>query len=174
MDLDVFKSLAARMRPAISASDARWLADAPRGCDAPDDIVQDTLLRLWTLRDRLDGYRSPDAVVMVTARHVALDAIRRIGARPSQALEEGLSALDDAPAADDMLDTSLAEQLASLLLGRLPDRQALVVKMRHADGLEFDEIAAMTGMSEGNVRTLLSRGRARLRELYLNSTNEAI
>lgn len=174
MDLDAFNSLAARMRPALRAAAAGWLADAPRGCDAPDDIVQDTLLRLWTLRDRLDGYRSPEAVAMVTARHVALDAVRRIGARPSQALEDGLGALDDAPAADEMLDTSLAEQLASQLLGSIPDRQALVVKMRHADGLELDEIAALTGMSEGNVRTLLSRGRARLRELYLNSTRTAI
>lgn len=174
MDLDAFNSLAARMRPALRAAAAGWLADAPRGCDAPDDIVQDTLLRLWILRDRLDGYRSPEAVAMVTARHVALDAVRRIGARPSQALEDGLGALDDAPAADEMLDISLAEQHASQLLGSIPDRQALVVKMRHADGLELDEIAEITGMSEGNVRTLLSRGRARLRELYLNSTGTAI
>jgi len=42
--------------------------------------------------------------------------------------------------------------------------------MRHADGLELAEIASLTGISEGNIRTLLTRGRQRLRQLYELST----
>ena len=66
MDIDSFNAMASRLRPRLRTAARRWLSDAPRGCDEADDVVQDTLLRLWTLRDRLDGYDNPDAVAMVT------------------------------------------------------------------------------------------------------------
>lgn len=172
MDLQSFTTMAARLRPALRASAARWLADAPRGCDGCDDVVQDTLLRLWILRDRLDGYENIDAVAMVTARRLAIDAIRRAGSRPSDELDEAtLTHESDYLSPDTLLDSRMAEQLASSLLCQLPSRQALVVRMRHADGLELAEIASVTGLSEGNIRVLLSRGRQRLRQLYLSSTS---
>jgi RNA polymerase sigma-70 factor (ECF subfamily) len=34
--------------------------------------------------------------------------------------------------------------------------------MRELGGLEFNEIAAATGLSEGNIRVLLHRGRQRM------------
>lgn len=169
MDIYSFNAMASRLRPRLRTAARRWLSDAPRGCDEADDVVQDTLLRLWTLRDRLDGYDNPDAVAMVTARRLAIDAIRRTGCRPAESLAEDVARESTDLAPDEALDSEMCETLASKLLARLPDRQAMIVKMRHSDGLEPSEIAALTGMTEGNVRTLLSRGRQRLRELYLST-----
>lgn len=47
-------------------------------------------------------------------------------------------------------------------LHRLPGDQQGVVLMRELGGLEFAEIAAATGLSEGNIRVLLHRGRQRM------------
>lgn len=169
MDIYSFNTLASSLRPRLRSAAARWLSDAPRGCDAPDDIVQDTLLRLWAIRDRLSEYESVEAVAMVAAWRVTIDALRRTGSYQTDTIEPTMELESDTLAPDTEADLSISEKLASDLLTRLPDRQALIVKMRHADGLELSEIAALTGMTEGNVRTLLSRGRSRLRQLYLSS-----
>jgi RNA polymerase sigma factor (sigma-70 family) len=43
----------------------------------------------------------------------------------------------------------------------------IAVRLRDIMGYEMDEIAKILGTSEGNVRTLLSRARQRLREKLL-------
>jgi RNA polymerase sigma-70 factor (ECF subfamily) len=45
----------------------------------------------------------------------------------------------------------------------LPERQAQVVALRYVHGLDSAEVADLIGISEGNVRVLLHRGRAALR-----------
>ncbi|MFL6099388.1 MAG: RNA polymerase sigma factor [Actinomycetales bacterium] len=47
---------------------------------------------------------------------------------------------------------------------QLPERQAQVVALRDVHGLDSGEVAELVGTSEGNVRVLLHRGRAALRE----------
>lgn len=167
MDTKSFNIFVTRLRPALRQQAARCLANAPRGCDSPDDVLQDALLRLWTVRERLSGYESADAVAMVVTRRTAIDAMRRSGAHISEVIGPDTEAISDSDAPDAAVELSVAESLASQLLARLPERQAMIVKMRHSDGLEISEIATVTGMTEGNVRTLLSRGRSRLRQLYL-------
>lgn len=48
-------------------------------------------------------------------------------------------------------------------LHALPERQAQVVALRDVHGLDSAEVADLIGISEGNVRVLLHRGRAALR-----------
>jgi RNA polymerase sigma-70 factor (ECF subfamily) len=48
-------------------------------------------------------------------------------------------------------------------LDELPDRQRTVVELRDVHGLSSDEVCERLGLSPGNQRILLHRGRARLR-----------
>ena len=50
-------------------------------------------------------------------------------------------------------------------LRRLPDGQRQVVLLRDVEGLPSDEVCAVLGISEGNQRVLLHRGRAQVRRL---------
>lgn len=171
MDINRFNTLASHLRKPLHQAAERWLSNAPRGCDTPDDVVQDTLLRLWAIRDRLEGYESVEALAMVAAHRLAIDAMRRSASLRADSLDEAICGELSDLSPEDSADNALSEQLASQLLASLPDRQALIVRMRHSDGLELSEIAALTGISEGNVRVLLSRGRARLRQLYLSQVS---
>ena len=58
-----------------------------------------------------------------------------------------------------------AEIRETLLAGleRLPERQRLVVALRDIDGIGPDEVCEILGVSEGNQRVLLHRGRVQLR-----------
>ncbi|MCM1028177.1 MAG: sigma-70 family RNA polymerase sigma factor [Pseudoflavonifractor sp.] len=172
LDIQAFSALASHLRCRLLTAATRWLADAPKGCDAPDDIVQDTLLRLWSIRDRLDSYTDPEALAMVMARRITIDALRRVGVRQATSLDDSYDVADSSLTPEEAVASDMEEEAIAGLIDALPSRQAMILKMRHADGLELDEIASVSGISEGNVRVLLSRGRSRLRQLYMTQLNE--
>jgi RNA polymerase sigma-70 factor (ECF subfamily) len=59
-------------------------------------------------------------------------------------------------------------------LATLPDRQRVVVVLRDVEGSTSEEVRAMLGLSAGNQRVLLHRGRARLRELLAADDADAM
>jgi RNA polymerase sigma-70 factor, ECF subfamily len=62
----------------------------------------------------------------------------------------------------------LAAETMDILRGglrELPPRQRAVVALRDVHGLSAEEVCAVLGLSAGNQRLLLHRGRARLRQL---------
>jgi RNA polymerase sigma-70 factor, ECF subfamily len=62
------------------------------------------------------------------------------------------------------LDHEASAQLARHL-EQLPPRQRTVVALRDIDGLDVTQVCEILGISAGNQRVLLHRGRARLRQL---------
>lgn len=62
-----FETQAPQLRERIVTMVRRLSADADG--DLADDVAQDTLLKLWTMRERLDSYNSVEALAMVIARH---------------------------------------------------------------------------------------------------------
>ncbi len=64
---------------------------------------------------------------------------------------------------DRMLADSLGPRIRAVL-DELPVRQREVVMLRDIDGLSSAEVCEALGISEGNQRVLLHRGRSRLRE----------
>lgn len=63
-----------------------------------------------------------------------------------------------------LLGAELREMLLAAL-ETLPERQRQVVVLRDVEGFSTPEVAQVLGLSEGNVRVLLHRGRMRLREM---------
>ena len=53
---------------------------------------------------------------------------------------------------------------SDLALERLPERQRAALVLRHYEGCSQGEAAQILGISEGALESLLSRGRATLRE----------
>jgi RNA polymerase sigma-70 factor, ECF subfamily len=67
--------------------------------------------------------------------------------------------------AEDRLDAARWSPILKSALDRLPARQRQVVLLRDVEGLSNDEARTVLGISSGNQRILLHRGRARLREI---------
>lgn len=132
-----------------------------------DDVTQDTLLKLWCMRDRLDEYRSLCALAMVVCHRMCLDRIKRSGR--SVAIDGFGTTLPEMPdvSPEDIVIGNENERQVDRLLAALPDRQQAILRMKHIDGLEISEIARIVGSQEGTVRTALSRARHRIKELFL-------
>jgi len=66
---------------------------------------------------------------------------------------------------DERLDAAAWVPLLKSALDDLPPRQREVVILRDVEGLSGDETCEVLGISKGNQRILLHRGRSRLREI---------
>src|SRR5439155_15193060 len=96
----------------------------------------------------------------------------RAGRPDGEAVERfdsnGAWAEPPAPWSDRVDDRLAAEQVAHrvrALLPTLPERQRQVVILHDVEGLAAGDVSALLGISDGNQRVLLHRGRAKLREL---------
>ena len=67
--------------------------------------------------------------------------------------------------ADDRLVAGTWTNPLRAALDQLPPRQREVVVLRDVEGLDSEDVCSVLGVSEGNQRVLLHRGRSRLRSL---------
>jgi RNA polymerase sigma-70 factor (ECF subfamily) len=140
-----------------------------------EEVTQDTWLAVMRGVGRFEG-RSSFATwlfrILLNRARTASGREYRAG-RPTDDVESqfdaaGAWAQAPAPWSDHVDDRLAAGRLATRvreLLPQLPDAQRLVVVLRDLEGVEPAEIAAMLGISAGNQRVLLHRGRAKLRDL---------
>ena len=153
MEQNEFEIEAKRMRPALLRMATRYLEDS----NDAEDVVQDVLLKLWFLRGKLDKYRSVDALAIVITKHLCINCIR--GARIEKVeLEEGARiGSGDNPEMKLVAEENMQEILDSI--STLPNLQQAILRMKHIEGFEVEEIARMTGSTPVAVRTNLSRAR---------------
>ena len=143
-----------------------------------EEVVQDTWVAVIRGIERFEG-RSSLATWLF---HILMNRARTTGVRehrstPFDITDEGsapteLFTTDGAwaqppqPWTDAVDDRLVAEQLAPHVhdcLDGLPSTQRLVVTMRDVEGLEAEEVCTVLGVTAGNQRVLLHRGRARVR-----------
>lgn len=158
-----FEILARSLRPRLLRT-ARQYTDS----DTAEDVVQDTMLRLWSMRDSLDRYRSVEALAVVAAKRLALNELRRL--RPELHAELGETG-DTDPSAEELMIERQESQHLDRVLASLPDSQQTLVRLRHIEGYDNASIAALLGTSEGAVRTALSRARRRIAEIFNVTAN---
>ena len=73
---------------------------------------------------------------------------------------------EQAEQAPDEDRTELLSDITALIDRTLTDEQRQILYERDRDGWEIEDIALRHGLSEANVRMILSRSRKRVRELY--------
>jgi len=121
------------------------------------DLWQDMLLALWKARGSHRGEGTEKAWVMRIAHNVAASHVAR-SIRDHRSEPEVEEVARDCPADRRAEATELWDRLQRLDLGS----QQLV--LLYLEGLTSSEIAEVTGMSQSNVTTRLSRIRAQLTE----------
>jgi RNA polymerase sigma-70 factor (sigma-E family) len=127
-----------------------------------EDLVQETLVRLYVHWSRVDRHDNPVAYAHTTLFHVFISGRRRKSAseRPTAELPERPS-VD--PSADLALDLARALDLLS-------PRERCVVIARYLDDRSVVDVARMVGRTPGWVRTTAHRALERLRQSPALST----
>ena len=123
------------------------------------DAVQDLYVKLWKMRESLDLVRNPGAYGALLMRNLCIDRIRRL--TPAEELPDDLPGREPPDG-----DLEAKETLGILMqaMERLPDSQRNLVKLHLLQGLSYDEIAALTGLSPLNIRVQVSLARKKLKQ----------
>ncbi len=134
-----------------------------RNSDDASDAVQEAFTRLWEKRDDLPNIDNPEAYCVTTIRRICIDRLRRTTYPINNLTEDTMLISDDS---DEQADNRESIQLVTLLMSKLPEQQRQVLQLRAFNDCSFEEIESITGLTGVNVRTLLSRARRRMRELF--------
>jgi RNA polymerase sigma factor (sigma-70 family) len=124
----------------------------------PDDVVQETYMRLLRARER-GPIVSPRGLLFATARNAARDLLRRRTAAQTFPIAEtdGLRVFDDAP---DAAENAIRQQEADLLsaaIAELPPRCREILVLRKFENLSHREIAQRLGIAEHTVEAQLTK-----------------
>lgn len=154
--------------------------------EAAEDVVQETFLAVVTGLDRFEGR----ATLSTWMFRILVNRAKTRGEREGRTRPFSSLAADDpdGPTVDPdrfvrdghwagfwetpppdvslpeagVLAVEMGERLREAIAG-LPEAQRTVVELRDVAGLDADEVCALLGITEGNQRVLLHRGRAKVR-----------
>jgi RNA polymerase sigma factor (sigma-70 family) len=147
----------------------RMLGDSDSAADAAQDAFLSAFRNLRSFRG--GSFRS---WMLRIATNTCYDALRARKRRPAISLDmdadedDDASPLQIADAAESPADFALRRELATAIqqgLGALPDEQRVILILSDIEGLAYEEIAQITNTNIGTVKSRLSRGRSRLRDV---------
>jgi RNA polymerase sigma-70 factor (sigma-E family) len=131
-----------------------------------EELVQDTLVRLYPKWDRVENADVPLAYVRRSLANGYINQQRR-ASRREHAYEDVPEHVDQFDAVNQLADRD--EIWAGLR--HLPDRQRAALVLRFFEDLTDEQSAAALGCRVGTVRSLVSRGLATLREQMAGAPN---
>jgi RNA polymerase sigma-70 factor (ECF subfamily) len=141
-----------------------------------EDLAQDVFLRVYRTRKKYSPTAKFSTWLFTIANNLALNARRDKSRRPTVPLatsdsgplgprpEEQLAPARDPQPSGAVRSVELAA-IVRKALDELNDRQRTAVLLNKFEDMGYAEIAAVMGLTEKAVKSLLSRARERLREL---------
>lgn len=161
MNKEEFCILAGQLRGDILSLSRRFLREEAEA----EDNVQDTLLRLWTIREKLDEVRSVQALTYAICKNLCVSKLRKRRIIPME-LNDEIRLISTHDSQWMLEEKENAQWLEDNIAG-LPASQMQILRMSQQDGLENSEIAEVLGISETTVRTALCKARKKLLEQFI-------
>lgn len=135
------------------------------------DIVQDTLIKVWDKRESWNEIESIEAFSITICRNLALDRIKKHD-NLNDSLEERQTESPDTSSTpfEDTLQQDRIE-LVRNLVNALPEKQRSCMQLRDFEGMPYKEIAKILGISEEQVKVNIFRARQTVKERFQKYDN---
>ena len=130
-----------------------------------EDLLQDLYLKLWQKRDELPDEAMKEAYLVTMIRHLFVDQHRLKRLDTSAELKEEASPPNER-SLDHQIDAKDEAQQMEGLISQLPERDAKIIRMHVVDDRSYEEIEQDTGLSQGNIRTIVMRTKKKLKEQF--------
>jgi RNA polymerase sigma-70 factor (ECF subfamily) len=151
-DPAAFEALVRETRPALGTFLRRL---CPSTHDA-EDLVQETYLRVYENRRRYDGRSSMKTWMFAIALNLFRDRARRRG--PSRLQDAGV----EVPVDGRLEKAEIADRIRRLVQS-LPEGQREIFTLYRYEGIPYDEIARMLGITVGAVKAQMHHALAKVR-----------
>lgn len=136
-----------------------------------EDIVQETLIKVWKKRESWDEIESIEAFCYSICRNLALDRTRRAD-KFSESLDETRDTTADTSYSsnpEEQVQQSDRIKLVKELIDHLPEKQRSVIQLRDFEGKSYKEIADIMQMTDEQVKVTLFRARQTIKKKFLET-----
>ena len=136
-----------------------------------EDIVQETLIKVWKKRESWDEIESIEAFCYSICRNLALDRTRRAD-KFSESLDETRDTTADTSYSsnpEEQVQQSDRMKLVKELIDHLPEKQRSVIQLRDFEGKSYKEIADIMQMTDELVKVTLFRARQTIKKKFLET-----
>jgi len=135
-----------------------------------EDIIQEVFLKLWCMRSDLSNYASVEALSVTMTKHLCLNQLK-LNQREQEDLDR-LVLIDRNISPADQIEQKDSIAQVMRIIDHLPDLQQAVLRMKHIDRMEIDEIAALSGSTSEAIRMNLSRARKKVKEIFFKNDKQ--
>lgn len=125
---------------------------------AAEDAVQEIMIKLWDNRKQIGKHPNISGFVFLTARNYCIDLLKK---KKIELLDSTFTnnETDKELSGSEQLELQELHKFIEDIITNLPEQQKEAILLRDIDGLEYSEIATITGLKIEHIRVLLSRAR---------------
>ena len=137
-----------------------------------EDVVQETMIKVWNRRDRWDEIESMEAFCLTICRNISLDKIKK-AENQNQSLNDEHDAPDRSYASNPEEQAEQRDKVLLIrrLLDHLPEKQRSAMQLRDFEGKSYKEIAGILAISEEQVKINIFRARQTIKQKFLETEN---
>ena len=140
------------------------------------DVSQEVALKIYKNLDRCQGEEYLQAWISRITHNACMDALRKKKGKPTESLDEMMD-FDDGEAAKQVPDEAptpeerlMQKEVAAQIeqaLQKLPLKYRTLILLRDWQGHSYEEVAEITSIPLGTVKSRIFRGRTKLKEILL-------
>lgn len=131
-----------------------------------EDVVQDTMIRVWNKREEWTQFGSIEAYCLTVAKNLAIDRSQKKEAQNVELTPE-MEEESEASGPYDQLINKERMSIIHRLINELPEKQRLIMQLRDIEGESYKEIAKILNLTEEQVKVNLFRARQKVKQRYL-------
>lgn len=143
-----------------------------RGSSEAEDIVQETMIKVWNKRDHWQEIESIEAFSLTICRNLSLDWLRHRGLIDATS-DDDASVLPDNRSLNplDRAQQTDSIRLVRSIVDALPEKQRSCVQLRDFEGKSYKEISTVLGISEDQVKINIFRARQTIKQQFTKLNN---
>lgn len=131
-----------------------------------EDVVQDTMIRVWNKREEWTQFGSIEAYCLTVAKNLAIDRSQKKEAQNVELTPE-MEEESEISGPYDQLVNNERMSIIHRLINELPEKQWLIMQLRDIEGESYKEIAKILNLTEEQVKVNLFRARQKVKQRYL-------
>lgn len=133
-----------------------------RSVEVSQDLSQQFFIKFWIKRQTLSSLQAPEAYVFRSLYNMATDYLRSKGHEQRWQELDQLVMAEATNSTQERLDERQARLLIQEAIEALPDRQKMIVHLRH-EGVSYEAIAADMNISKGTAQNYYHEALKQLR-----------
>ena len=132
-----------------------------------EDVVQDTLMKVWNSRDKWQQLESIEAYSLTIARNLSLDRIKKMENQNDSLEEQNTERLDEntSTPSERMIQKDKLDIVRNII-DELPEKQRSCLQLRDIEGKSYKEIANILSITEDQVKVNIFRARQTVKQRF--------